>query len=98
MLNLKIRLPNSVERQLSREGFGLKLNSTNVSLFTKKARETLTNYVRGDSKTDLVFAPEFTNEERSVIHKWVLLNSILRGHTHLKKLTNQIFWLKFSKN
>ncbi|XP_043272417.1 NF-kappa-B-repressing factor [Venturia canescens] len=61
--------PVTVERQLSREGFGLKLNSTNVSLFTKKARETLSNYVKGHSKTDLVFAPEFTNEERSVIHK-----------------------------
>jgi len=61
--------PVTVQRQMSRSGFGLKLTSSNTVVFTKKCRQILRNYMNDDVKTDLVFAPEFTNEERCVMHK-----------------------------
>ena len=60
-----------VQTQLSRVGFGLQSNSSDLKAFHNKVRDSLKNYMNAGTKTDLVFAPEFTSEERAVIHKYV---------------------------
>lgn len=61
--------PVIVKQQVSREGLGLKVKSSNLRELEHKCRDILKQYLMGDMKTDLVFSPEFTNEERTVIHK-----------------------------
>ncbi|XP_014215135.1 NF-kappa-B-repressing factor-like [Copidosoma floridanum] len=61
--------PISVHQQLTREGLGLKPGMYNMGLFKKKCSEVLQNYMRGDTITDLVFSPCFTNDERATVHQ-----------------------------
>ena len=61
--------PVNVKQQMTREGLGLKPGLYNMPAFKKKCTEVLQNYVRGDTTTDMVFSPCFTNEERNVIHQ-----------------------------
>ncbi|KAL2749484.1 NF-kappa-B-repressing factor isoform X1 [Vespula maculifrons] len=61
--------PVIVKQQVSREGLGLKVKASNLRELELKCRDILKKYLMGDMKTDLVFSPEFSNEERTVIHK-----------------------------
>ncbi|KAK0181887.1 hypothetical protein PV327_000071 [Microctonus hyperodae] len=61
--------PVTVQRQISRRGFGMKLDSNNTNQFKRKCQETLKQYIRdGDTQNPLVFA-DFSNEERAMMHE-----------------------------
>ncbi|KAL1131320.1 hypothetical protein AAG570_010938 [Ranatra chinensis] len=57
--------PNDVS--VKRSGLGIK----NARDFKQKVSNLLRDYCRGESKNDLVFSPEFTRDERKIIHELV---------------------------
>ena len=59
--------PITVKQQISREGLGLKSNSSSLNHVKYKSRHIMKKYLAGDMRTDLVFST-FTNEERAAIH------------------------------
>ncbi|XP_034935843.1 NF-kappa-B-repressing factor [Chelonus insularis] len=61
--------PVTLQRQISRGGFGLKLDSNNMSLFKKKCQETLRQYIEEGVTQDYLSFPDFTNEERAIMHE-----------------------------
>lgn len=61
--------PVSVHQQMTREGLGLKAGMYNMQVFKRKCSEVLQGFMGGDTSTDMVFDPMFTNEERAIIHQ-----------------------------
>ncbi|XP_015513697.1 NF-kappa-B-repressing factor [Neodiprion pinetum] len=73
--------PVTVTQRVSREGLGLKSEQFNQNIMKKKFQTVLRNYLNGDTRTDLVFSSEFTNEERAVIHQ-VARQMGVKSHSH----------------
>ncbi|XP_011504871.1 PREDICTED: NF-kappa-B-repressing factor [Ceratosolen solmsi marchali] len=61
--------PVKVQQKMTREGLGLELGFYDKQLFKKKCLKVLKNYAQSDIMTsDLVFSPNFTSDERAMIH------------------------------
>ncbi|XP_012280206.1 NF-kappa-B-repressing factor [Orussus abietinus] len=61
--------PITVQQQMSRKGLGLNVQCSNMDVLKRKCKEIFTQYISGDMTSDLVFATDFTNEERALIHR-----------------------------
>nr|XP_003699363.2 PREDICTED: NF-kappa-B-repressing factor [Megachile rotundata] len=59
--------PITVKQQISRQGLGLKSNSSSLNHVKYKSRNIMREYLAGDMRNDLVFSA-FTNEERAAMH------------------------------
>ena len=64
-----IAQPVSMETVINREGLGLQAEKGIQKDFVSTMRTTVLNYARSDSQKDLVFSPEFSKDERALIHK-----------------------------
>ena len=61
--------PVKAEAQLvRREGFGMSASRGIDRDFKSKVRDMLTDYLRSGSAEDMKYSPEFTNDERAVVH------------------------------
>lgn len=59
--------PITIKQQISRQGLGLKSNSSSLNHVKYKSRNIMREYLAGDMRNDLVFSA-FTSEERVAIH------------------------------
>ncbi|KAK6631788.1 hypothetical protein RUM43_013852 [Polyplax serrata] len=64
-----IEEPVEAALQVQRRGLGHTENDSNFQQFRKNATEYLKKWLNNDSKNDLVFATEFSSDERKVIHE-----------------------------
>lgn len=61
--------PITVKDVIRREGLGMEAENGISRGFSFKVKAMLVNYVRRGNVNDMCFAPEFTKEERAIIHK-----------------------------
>ena len=61
--------PVSLEATINRQGLGLGPGAGFTKNFFPKIKKVLEDYITSDNTSDFAFAPEFTKEERAVIHK-----------------------------
>lgn len=61
--------PIKADQVIGREGLGLTASKGIDQSFHQKVQDMLVNYTRSNDQNDLHFSPEFTKEERAVIHK-----------------------------
>ncbi|XP_013413387.1 NF-kappa-B-repressing factor [Lingula anatina] len=61
--------PVTLSTVINREGLGMAADKGITKDFCTKVREIINKYVKSDNQNDLVFSPEFTKEERAIIHK-----------------------------
>ncbi|KAF7990806.1 hypothetical protein HCN44_000611 [Aphidius gifuensis] len=60
--------PVTVDKTISRRGFGMKLTSKNMRQFKQKCLQTFKQYIIDGDKNDLIFA-DFEKEERAIMHQ-----------------------------
>ena len=61
--------PIKADQVIGREGFGLTASKGIDKSFHQKVQDILVNYTKSNDQNDLHFSPEFTKEERAIIHK-----------------------------
>ncbi len=61
--------PVKVEAVINREGLGLQAEQGMSRDFLPAVRTVILNYAKSDQQSDLVFSPEFSKDERALLHK-----------------------------
>ncbi len=61
--------PVSVESVINREGLGLQSEQGISKDFVPAIKEIVRNYIKSNDQGDLKFSPDFSKEERALIHK-----------------------------
>ncbi|KAK3593713.1 hypothetical protein CHS0354_013610 [Potamilus streckersoni] len=67
--NKGIAEPVSVRQVVNRQGLGLMSSQGTPKDFYNKMNRFASDYIQSDNQSDIVFSPEFTKEERAVIHQ-----------------------------
>lgn len=75
--------PVSVSSVIHRQGLGLMQDHGVHKSFLPKIRQMILDYVRSNNQDDLAFAPDFSKEERNIIHQ-VARKVGLKSHSHGK--------------
>lgn len=77
--------PVQVDQVIRRQGLGASMEAGIGKDFARSIREVLQDYVRSNNESDLTFSPEFSKEERVIIHQESKKLG-LKSHSHGAKV------------
>ena len=64
-----IAVPVSMDSVIDRQGLGLSAEQGIPCNFSSKVKTIIMDYARSNKQSDFAFSPDFSNEERAIIHK-----------------------------